>query len=403
MADAIRFKQFLCCNTEPNKAIEDNAKGFFSYAGIHDRHFDHTLNETWENLADWTPSVGGVWSVASNQLTGVGNGGADWDSLVSVDDMPSEGILSVTKTGARGGVIFRATNASNHYLFFWDTTSCGFKKKAGGTYSTLVSVPKVYGGTGDIVLCWREKKFRVAADEKWLTMSAWIDGALAVTTVDNIANSTPGKKVGFAVYDTDTVTFGAARIPELTEVIEWASLDVGGSPAHGLATMLGRRHIYYFLRYDGSLRMWRPKASSSDYTYQRHITGFSWDIDSRNLVGHWRQVGAWDDADRLDTALLQRGITRFHKDNNPDLLTREQCYNEAGWSLQRLKEESNRIDLRVPAQVLQEPEDTVTIYFARDGTVIINNLDYIVDLEGGLSLSFRGGQLNSVLRLRKEQ
>jgi hypothetical protein len=409
MADAIRFKEFLVANTTTNKTIEENVKTLFSYAGIHDRSFDSALDETWEAAIAtgvWasTPATG-IWTavVASGQAQGIGDGGSDWDYLLTVEDMPSEAELSVYKNCNRGGLVFRGTDANDHYLFFWDSDSCGFKKKSSGTYTTLLDIPKVYTGEGDITLCWREMKFRAMADEKWLFMSAWMDGELMATAVDDISSTTPGKKAGLAVYDTDTVNFGEFRIPELTEIIEWCSVDVGESPGSALSRMLGRRHIKYFLRYDGTLRMWRPKAATSTWTYQRQISGFNWNVDYRNLVSHWRQVGAWEEADYLDTALLEKGITRFHKDDNPDLMTKESCYTEAGYAIQRLKEIANRVDMRVPAQVLQEPEDVVTVLFVRDDTTVINSVDYIVDLEASYTVTFSGNKLTTELHLRKQE
>jgi hypothetical protein len=177
----------------------------------------------------------------------------------------------------------------------------------------------------------------------------------------------------------------------------------GFNPSVGILDGHTRRHVKYYLRYNTTLRMWRPKAGTPTYTYQRHITGFNWHVDSRNLVGHYRQVGAWEEADRFDTTLLGQGITRFHKDNNPDLLTKEACYDEAGYAMQRLKENSDRIDMTVPAQVLQEPEDVVTVLFVRDGNTVINSLAYIVDLEQGYAISFQGKKLLSTLHLRKVQ
>lgn len=409
MADAIRFKEFLCCNTAKNRTIEENTKALFAYAGIHDWSFDDQLDETWDAAiatGTWTSTPAtGIWTAvaASGIVRGIGDGGSAWDYLLTVDDMPSEAVVSVYKSGDRGGVVFRATDADNHYLFFWDSDSSGFKKCSSGSYATLLDVPKAYTGEGDITLSWREMKFKNTADEKWLFMSAWVDGELVCVTEDDISSSTPGRKIGLAVYDTDQIIFDNIRIPELTEVIEWCSLDIGESPAGGLTRMIGRRHIKYYLRYDWTLRMWRPKSASSTWTYQRHITGFNRNVDYRNLVSHWRQVGAWEEADRFDTDLLQRGITRFHKDNNPDLMTRESCYNEAGYAIQRLKEIADRIDMGIPTQVLQEPEDVVTVFFARDDSTVINSVEYIVDLEQAYSTTYQGKKLKTTLHLRKQE
>jgi hypothetical protein len=407
MADGIRFREFLICNTQQNRTIEANAKTLFSYANLHDRSFDDELSDAFASLSASTWNTAGAsdygtWEISSNQLKGTGGGDGDWDHLLSVDDMPAEGVLTIYKNCNRGGIIFRGTDKDDHYLFFWDADSVGFKKCSSGSYSTLVDVPKVFTSEADITVSWREMKFRRTADEKWLFMSAWVDGELAVTTEDDISNSTPGQKIGLAVYDSDIVYFDNIRIPELTEVIDWCSLDIGEAPGGALSRMIGRRHIKYFLRYDSTVRMWRPKSDTSTWTYQRHITRFQWNVDRRNLVGHWRQVGAWEEADRFDTTLLQKGVQRFHKDDNPDLMTKQSCYDEAGYAIQRLKEIADRVSMSVPAQVLQEPEDVVTVYFARDGNTIINSVDYIVDLEQGYTVSYENKKLGSTLHLRKQ-
>jgi hypothetical protein len=405
MSDSIRFKEFLCCDTQTNKCIEANAEALFAYAGIHDRSFDDEISEDFDtlNALAWnTGAASGTWELASGQLKGTGPGGGDWGYLLSVSNMPSEGILSVYKNCNRGGIYFRTTDGSNGYMFFWDADSCGFMKKSGGSWSTLVDIPKAYTGEGDIVLSWREMKFRETADEKWLFMSAWVDGELAVTAEDDISSSTPGKKIGFAAYDSDVVYFDNVRIPELTEVIDWCSLDIGEAPGGALSRLIGGRHINYYLRYDGTLRMWRPKSTTSTWTYQRHITGFNWQVDNRELASHYRQVGAWEQADVFSTALLQQGIGRFHKADNPDLMTKEACYDEATYAIQELQENADRIDMSVPTQALQEPEDVVTILFARDGNTIINSLGYIVDINSAHTISFAEDKLTTTLHLRKK-
>jgi len=404
MADGIRFREFFVCDTQENRCIESTVEALFSYANIHDRSFDTNLDDSFSSLSSdtWnTAGATGTWAAVSNQLRGIGGGAAAWYYLLSNDDMPREGVMTVYKRN-RGGILIRATNANNHYLVFWDANSVGVQKRSAGAYSTLVDVPKAYTGEGDLLISWREIKFRATADEKYLFISLWVDGELACCAVDDITGSTPGQKVGFAVYGTDTVYFDDVRIPELCEIVE-ISMDIGESPAGSLGRLLGRRHIKYFLRYDNTLRMWRPKAQSSAYTYDNNITDFAQIIDDRGLISHWRQVGAWEQADRFDTTLIGKGIQRFRKDDNAELTTVEACYDEAGYALQELKENSDRVDITVPAQVLQEPEDVVTVYFERDGNVILNSLDYIIDLGRAYSISYRDGRLKATLHLRREQ
>ena len=406
MADCIRFKEFLCCDTERNKTIEEVAGALFSFANLHDRYFDDTLSDAFATLSATTWDTGGAtgtWAIDTAQLKGTGSGAAAWEGLLSVDDMPSEAVVVTYKNGDRGGLWFRMTDLDNGYLLFWTATTCGFKKNVAGTLTNLVEIPKVYTGEGDVTLSWREIKFAATADERWLFMSAWMDEELMVTAVDDISDASPGKLFGFAVYDSDVIRFDDVHIPELTEIIQLCPLDIGQSPGSALSRMIGKRHVVYFLRYDATLRMKRPTTGTSVYTYDRseHVTKFDWVVDPRDLIAHWRQVGAWEEADLIDTTLVQRGIGTFCRDDNPDLLTEEACYAEAGYAIQRRKEDSDRIDLSTVPQVLQEPEDIVEVTFARDGNTIIDAVDYIVDLERPYQLVFRGGKLGVRLFLRK--
>jgi len=406
MADAIRFKELLCCSTERNKTIEETTGALFSFAGLHDRSFDDELSDAFATLdgAVWdTGGATGAWAISSNQLQGTGTGAGAWEGILSLANMPPEAVVTVYKNGNRGGLWFRMTDLDNGYLFFWTATTCGFQKNVAGSLTDLVEIPKAYTGEGDITLSWREIKFAATADERWLFMAAWMDEELMVTGVDDISDASPGKLFGFAVYDSDVILFDDVHIPELTEIIDLCPMDIGQSPGSALSRMIGKRHIKYFLRYDATLRMFRPATGTSVYTYDRseHVTKFDWIVDGRDLIAHWRQVGAWEEADLIDTALVQRGIGTFYRDDNADLLTEEACYDEAGFAIQRRKENADRIELGTVPQVLQEPEDIVEVTFARDGTTIIDAVDYIVDLERPYQIAFRGGKLGVRLFLRK--
>ena len=166
-------------------------------------------------------------------------------------------------------------------------------------------------------------------------------------------------------------------------------MDVGETPGGALMRAVGMRHINYFVRYDGTLKAWRPKASTTATTLGRsdldeHVEV----IDRRGLVSHWRQVGAWDSADAFDTDLLDLIGHRFYKDDNPDLMTEDECQVEADAALVRSQEYAHRLSVAGPYLPLLEPEDRVTI----------NGVDWIVTSYG---VEYKAGALLAKVVLRE--
>jgi hypothetical protein len=199
---------------------------------------------------------------------------------------------------------------------------------------------------------------QISADDCFI--SWWSNGKFVANA--HLGSYPLGRLLAVGCYGANTVTFDDMEICELTEVMEVVTMDVGETPGGALGRAVGRRHINYFVRFDGTLRVWRPKGvASSAELDNSDVDQLVEIVDRRGLVSHWRQVGAWDSADAYSTDLLYKIGHRFFKDDNPDLLTEDECQTEANAAIVRTKEYAHRLSSVMPYQPLLEPEDRVTI------------------------------------------
>lgn len=352
------FKEHLAVTGRQDVTIEDAFRALAEYSGIHLFNFDDELADDFDSLSAsiWdTANATGTWGVASDMLQGDGPGSSDWGFLLSVEDVPQSFVAKVTKHDDVGGLAFLAEDEDNLYFAWWNATAVGIALVDDGDVSILCSVPKdTFDGESELCLS-------VQRDEEGYFVSLWFDEQFGVNAY--IALLPSHYRFGFATYDTDTDTeYSDLRIAELTEVLAIVTMDVGENPAGALSRAIGRRHINHFVRFNGELRAWRPKAADSVLTlgigdvYQHDEK-----IDRKGLVSHWRQIGAWHVADAHDTDLLAQLGHKFHKDDNPDLMTEQECEDEAERSIVRCKEYSHVVSADYPLYMFQEPEDRITI------------------------------------------
>jgi len=389
----VAFKQHEVVDGCLDLTIEEMYRALGEYAGLHLFSFDDEIADTFEEVDDavWGSVSEGTWGVNSDsQLEGTGGGGAQWYWLLSQEDVPASFVLQVDKYSERGAIAFLAEDADNLYYVSWTSTACKVAKIVLGVEEVLCSLPKTdYAGECALTLS-------VQRDKYGHYISLWADDDFVVNAYTSVGLGEPetgadvaGAKIGFGVYLGETVLFDNLRIAELTEVLPIVTIDVGETPLGALQRAIGRRHINYFCRWNGELRAWRPKAQTAKHIYtadEGYL--FNEQIDRRGLISHWRQIGAWDVADAWDEDLLQNVGHKFHKDDNPDLMTQGECQTEAEQSLIRSKEYAHTIDLEAPLNVFLEPEDRVTV---RDGDWILT----------AYSLTLRGGELTLSGQMRE--
>jgi hypothetical protein len=334
--DTVKWTDPFVSDGEPLVLVEDAFKSLTAYAGIHSQAFD-------DYDLDWdTAGASGTWSEVDNVITGTGDGAAQWYWMTTTQtDNPSSFRLTTTKNGDRGAIMF-------HY-----------RLDGGDTY---YSIPRTYNTDAELTL---QVKRYLSPDGGGLTIvSMLFDGEVALCTV--FYGDVPGvddeSTMLLGVWGSDTVTFTDLRIPELHEELPVISLDVGETPLGALQRAIGRRRIHYRMRFNGSLKANRIKASSNTRTISdSNIDSYTEVHDKKVHASHYRQVGAYEWADQYDTDLLQQIGHRFRKDDNPDLMDYSDCYQEAEQSLNRMAEYAHAARVSFPYSPLQETEDRMSI------------------------------------------
>ncbi|NIV33095.1 MAG: hypothetical protein GWN58_27700 [Anaerolineae bacterium] len=362
MTNYVTWIDHLTASGAMDVTVEDTFRCLSEYAGIHDFVFDDELNESALDLDDFT-ITSGTWS----ELDDIGKtygfitdgpGSSQWGIILSDNNLlPKSFVLNLEVHGDYGMVIFHATDANNLCYVNWTPTQVDIGIREASVWKSQCLLPKVIGSViYDLTI---SVQGQTATDDCFIAV--WAEGQfLANAHLDTYPT---GRKLGFATYDTETsVSFRWPRIPELTEVLDVVTMDAGETPGSALSRAIGRRHINRFVRFDGSLRVWRPKARSADLLlYESDLERFSETLDYRQLVSHWRQVGAWDTADAWDYTLLEQVGHRFVKDDNPNLMTVADCTNEATYALTRAQEYAHGVGIVAPCCPVLEPEDRVAI------------------------------------------
>lgn len=390
---SVVFKQHEVVDGCLDLTIEEMYRALGEYAGLHLFDFDSAIEDGFDSLDAeiWGSASEGTWGINSDsQLQGEGAGAAQWYWLLSQENMPTSFVLQVDKLSQRGAIAFLANDADNLYYVSWSATACKVAKIVLGFEQVLCSLPKSgYAGNCTLTLSVQKGKYghyiSLWADDDFVINAYTGVGAGTYTAEAEVDHT----KVGFGVYLSDTTLFDNLRIAELTEVLPIITIDVGETPLGALQRAVGRRHINYFARWNGELRAWRPKAQTSKHVYTADEAYVSNEqIDRRGLISHWRQIGAWDVADAWDEELLEAIGHRFHKDDNPDLMTEGECQVEAEQSLIRSREYAHTLGVEAPMNVFLEPEDRVTI---RDEEWILT----------AYSLALRAGELTLSGQLRE--
>jgi hypothetical protein len=354
--------------------VEDTYKALAAYAGIHDWVF-----------GDWslpwgTASDTGTWSEAGDTIQGTGGGSSQWYWMYSQDDSPEAFRLTTKKTGARGAIMFHygeeGPSETYYKYIYWDSSEIGMIGKSGPLAEyTVATIPRTYANEAELALSVQ----RTAAG--YVYVSLWLDGELAFSAFFLGTINQDHLKMALGVYGSDTVTFENIRIPELPEELPVVTLDVGETPLGALQRAIGRRRIHSCVRFDGSLRAMRVKASSNTRTISdSYVSRYHPRRDKKQHASHYRQVGAYDSADAYDTDLLEAIGHRFRKDDNPDLMHRDDCEREAAEYLNLMAEGAFVAGVTFPFGPFQEIEDRVSI----------KSLDWILS---GYSIQLQAGAL----------
>lgn len=345
----VTFQDHRLSDQQMPLTLEDTFRVYAAYAGIHDCQFDDAFTNA---------SISYTGTVA-----------ATWTQSLQATALPSSHVVSYTKSVARQGVVVGVNSANTGYIVCTD--SSGVYIYLGGTlkYSIPITTPV----DADVVVGFRQMRYSDREDDLWRIITLWMNDALILTYSEPATVLIDSPRFGFAAYGTDAVTYTSARVPELADFAEWASLDPGEAPLGGLRRVIEGRYLEYYVRYNGALRAWRPKTRSEDFAFGEDViyTGRV-NTDMSQMATHIRMVGAYTWAEALDADLIEQYEHRFREENNPMLMSEKECYNEAVRSLKRVREAAFAEQLRTPFTPLLEPEDRVS---TTNGDWLISQMD----------------------------
>lgn len=345
----VTFKHQRTSDQQPLLTLEEMFRSYAAFSGIHTCKFDDLVDEA--------------------SISHTGTAASTWAAHLETDLLPSSYTVYYTKTVARQGVAVGVNSVGTGYIVCTD--SSGVYVYYGSTLK--YSLPIVTPTNADVAVAFRQVRYSDREDDLWRVITLYMNDQLIMTYSEPASLLLDTPRFGFATYGTDSVTYTDVRIPDLTEFAEWGTLDPGETPLGGLRRVIEGRYLRYFIRFDGSLRAWRPKSLPEAHAFDPNdIYEGQVSVDMSSMATHIRMVGAYTWAEYVDEDLVQKYEHRFREENNPMLMSEKDCYNEAVRSIKRVQEASIAERVRTPFTPLLEIEDRIN---TTNGDWIINQID----------------------------
>lgn len=390
----ITFDDAFVYDNNEIMSLEDVFRNSAAFAGIHSFSFDSLVDDAFSGLGDWTDAEG-VWAILGGGAVGTATatgGGFDFAPLWHDEETRSStkitGVLQAGNTGAC--IIFRGDGDDDYYVAEITATTVAFYFVDGGSTSTL---SKLTHGLTITFPCTFEvgvhqDQYSEYTQDRWLFMTLSINGRVMLSAAHNIPDDVPGTNWGLAVAAGYNAMFENVRVPDLADVISWASIDPNESARTGINRAVGDRVVVDFARYDGTLRVFRPKATTSQQTFTKTTSSsLATPVDHRELAAHVRlhfATGEWVDA--FDSELYAYLGHKFVEVVNDDIWHEDEAYEEAEAILRRMRERALMYHVTLlRGGFLLELEDRITL---PDGDAIVDSLSF--SRERGIVVSIRG-------------
>lgn len=266
-------------------------------------------------------------------------------------------------------VVLGYTSSTSYYLMGVNASRKPFILRVRGTTTkTLIEMPDNAPLDGEVIISFRQRRFLEDASDVWHCFGIWMNGSHLMSHIEASNEVMDAPQMGFAAYTSSTITYDEISIPQMTEFADWISLDPGESPQRALERAIEGRYVKYFVRWDGRLRAWIPKATNSVYTYTTMLNRER-RFDARELKTHVRLLGAYTQAEYIRRDLISKYGHRFAELANPYIMTEEECYRQAVLSVKRMEEAADVVKLDVLYNPILEPEDHI---IAEDDRIIDN-------------------------------
>jgi len=401
MSNGTSFSEFSVQTNEEPLTVESVFKHYAAYAGIHKLSTDYAINGF--NSATWTNPNSGVVNINDSIGSVSQNFGTGAHTIWYDTDMPRSMVIELDVNWWVWEVLVRSNGSNQYYFVRTSTTKFEIGYYNAGTTTYLLRRP-LYGGElefrGTVRIAIRDEQTSGVDTTRTLSFAAWIGDFLlggAVTIVST--NATP-LKMGVVVNDNNSISqngYGGIRVGELSEIVLFSSLDPNEAPEGAITRTIEDRYIKWWMRWDGSLRVYRPKARSVSYTLGKNREyGLQLVTDRRQIFTHIRILGAAQWVQLTDTTLVRQFGHRFKELNNPSLWNTDDCIRIGQEMFVRVKEQVFQGRMTTFGLPFAEMEDRITVPDPQNPT---GTIDFIID-----TISWQlgaGGSLACNLTLRQ--
>jgi hypothetical protein len=359
----VKFDNATVNNHAPAQTVEEAFRVFGSWADIHDYNFDDWLTNSSLSVTRTTANDWSNKNILSDSLP--------YDVMLSFDIPNTEDVNN-------GFAAILGYSNDLGYAIGIDTSGNIFFATYDGTNMTILQKkPVPFAVTyGSFRVAFRQQSFSSRDNDIYVTASMWVNDALLGTFTRWTSTVFSGESnVGFASYGTNaSFAVENIRIPQLTQYVEWNSIDPGETPMGGLQRTIQGRYLKWFARYDGSIRAWRSHPVSASKTFANDdLYTLRHSFDKRQLYSHVRILGAWAEAEFISGDLISKYGHRFTEVNNPYLMSVHECYAESRSAMRRMAEQALSEVVTTPFNPLLEVEDRIT---TPNGERIITKRDW---------------------------
>jgi hypothetical protein len=388
------FYSFDMADNTDALTVEGVFEKYASFAGLHGFEFEDSIN-TFDS-SKWSTITGVTYGNTMNRTVGFSTDAIAWYT----PKMPHSYVMEFTYHIPLWSVILRGDEAlDTYYRLDYDSVDeiVTLMKITSGDITVLAD--KILSGQeivewGRVKLAVRDAQASSDSPLRTTYISLWINDNLIVTMCDN--NAAPSLlQMGFLIHTGAVATmFSDFRVANLGEIITISSLDPGERPIGAIQRAIEDRYIKYWMRWNGKLKVWKPKARAVSLTMTRQRL-FSLELvrDSRQIINHVRVLGAFHFVQVMDDGLIRQFGHRFRELQNTSAWNADDCFTIGNEMLIRSKEQAFQARLESFGLVLSEVEDRIKVVNTADTLV-----DYIID---GMGWSYENGSLRVSGSLRQ--
>jgi|GEM_PF-2124937 hypothetical protein len=324
------------------QTVEDSIRAYANWSGIHDLSFDTAFH-----IGEQYVGTAGDWQVYKL-------------SYVLQPEVLLKYRLDI-RGGAGHGAAFYDGDDYIAIGFEGDTGFLVVFEVKSGVEKLLQRIESEESSDGEVMISHREMRFNEDQRYLWQVLTIWMNGLMVYTYTRKITTPHSGAlQIGLLGHGVGR-TFYDIQVPQLTDFMEWSSIDPGETATGGLSRALEGRYVKYFIRYNGALRAWRPSGKPSVYTFALDdMQSKSLSFDKRGLYTHVRMLGAYQQSEYLDDLLVRKYGHRFIEVNNPYLMTPQACLREARREVARMESAATSYSLTASYVPRLELEDRIT-------------------------------------------